>query len=272
MLTGQELEIIDRKLDRHMEAKAARRALPHLLLDRFRFDSFDASRDSSKTSQLLTRFGDTVFLFFVITPPAETVERSWNRGLRTGRFKAVDDLLFHNIEAYAGMPNLFFPAVLSSSKTIHFEFLDNSVAYGERPRTIAFGRNGQMTILDLARLNDIDRFRNVNVAATRPEDVLPDTTKDNFAFLGSCLRRIPDVILADHGTATVYGAARDGKWIYRAPANALRLDAGGFDMRCLDALGWGGAPGAGGLDPPRLDVEAERRLTLGAWGERAVSA
>lgn len=267
MLTGQELEIIDRKLDRHMEAKALGQALPHVLIDRFRFDSFDTSQDSSKTSQLLTRFSDTVFLFFVITPPADTVERSWKRGLQTGRFKAVDDLLYHNIEAYSGMPNLFFPTVLSASKTMHFEFLDNSVALGERPRTIAFGRNGQMTILDLARLNDIDRFRNVNVAATRPEEVLPEEPEDSFAFLAACLRRIPEVILADHATAAVYGATRNGKWIYRAPADAPRSAAGGFEARCLAALGWDGPLDA--ADPPRLDVEAERRLTLGAWGERA---
>ena len=40
MLTGHELEIIDQKLDRRMEAKAARGEMSHLLIDRFRFDSF----------------------------------------------------------------------------------------------------------------------------------------------------------------------------------------------------------------------------------------
>src|SRR5690606_37224975 len=39
-LTGVELELIDRKLDRYMAAKAERGNMSHLLIDRFRFDSF----------------------------------------------------------------------------------------------------------------------------------------------------------------------------------------------------------------------------------------
>lgn len=266
MLTGEELEIIDRKLDRYIEAKAARHALPHMLIDRFRFDSFDTSQDSSRTSQLLTRFGTRVFLFFIVTPPAATVERSWKRGLQTGRFKAVDDLLYHNIEAYKGMPNLFFPTVLSATKKTHFEFLDNSVPLGDEPRTIAFGWNGRMTILDLARLDDIDRFRQVDVAARRPEDVLPETPAESFAFLGSCLRRIPEVTLADHATGRVYGRLKDGAWVYRAATDALPFAAGSLERRCLDALGWGAPLDTDGSGPPALDLEAERRVTLGAWG------
>ena len=44
------------------------------------------------------------------------------------------------------MPNLFFTWALRTRKLVHFEFLDNSVRFGERPRTIAFAagysRNG----------------------------------------------------------------------------------------------------------------------------------
>ena len=39
-LTGQELKIVDEKLDRYMDQKAERGQMPHLLIDRFRFDSF----------------------------------------------------------------------------------------------------------------------------------------------------------------------------------------------------------------------------------------
>ena len=79
----------------------------HLLLDRFRFDSFKVG-DGDYQSKLLSRFGATVFLFFIITPPAQTVERAWQRGLTTARYKAVNDLLYHNIEAFNGIPELFF--------------------------------------------------------------------------------------------------------------------------------------------------------------------
>ena len=79
-LTGRELTIIDQKLDRYIARQAASRGIPHLLIDRFRFDSFGP--DSYEAgSNLLTRFGHSIYLFFMITSPHETVERAWKRGL-----------------------------------------------------------------------------------------------------------------------------------------------------------------------------------------------
>src|SRR5262249_26103498 len=89
-MTGHEVEIIDKKLDRHMALKAARGETPHLLIDRFRFDSFVEGKEPTR---LLTRFGDLVYMFFLITPPEMTVERAWKRGLQVGRYKALEDLL-----------------------------------------------------------------------------------------------------------------------------------------------------------------------------------
>jgi hypothetical protein len=128
-LTGHEIEIIDKKLDRRMADRAARGQMPHLLIDRFRFDSFVPNLEEG-SSRLLTRFGDLVYMFFMITPPEMTVERAWARGLKLGRYKAVEDLLVHNVEAYAGMPELFFTWALIGGKRVHYEFLDNSVAQG----------------------------------------------------------------------------------------------------------------------------------------------
>ena len=104
--TGDEVRIIDLKLDRYMAKKAERGQMPHLLIDRFRFDSFAPDSDEAG-SNLLTRFGHVVYLFFMITPPESLVERAWNRGLEFGRYKAVDDTLAHSIEAYSGMPRAF---------------------------------------------------------------------------------------------------------------------------------------------------------------------
>ncbi len=101
--TGEELQIVDKKLDRYMARKAERGEMTHLLIDRFRFDSFAPDSDEAG-SNLLTRFGHDVYLFFMITPPESLVERAWKRGLEIGRYKAVDDTLAHGIEAYAGMP------------------------------------------------------------------------------------------------------------------------------------------------------------------------
>jgi len=107
MLSGRELEIVDKKLDDYIAKKASMKKMSHMLIDRFRFDSFALDIDRSETSRLLSRFANQVYLFFMVTHPKHTVERAWKRGNQTGRYKAVDDLLFHNVEAFTGMPALF---------------------------------------------------------------------------------------------------------------------------------------------------------------------
>ena len=68
--TSDEVQIVDQKLDRYMAAKNRRGEMSHLLIDRFRFDSF-APDSGEAGSNLLTRFGQTVYLFFVITPAGD---------------------------------------------------------------------------------------------------------------------------------------------------------------------------------------------------------
>ncbi|MGI9463811.1 MAG: hypothetical protein ACR2OM_07725, partial [Aestuariivirgaceae bacterium] len=199
-MSGHELEIIDKKLDRYMANKAAAGKMSHLLIDRFRFDSFVPEPDREEGSNLLTRFGDLVYIFFVITPPDATVERAWERGLKFGRYKAVDDLLDHNVEAFTGMPNLFFTWALRTEKRVHYEFLDNSVQKGRQPRTVAFGWNGEMNILDMKSMIDVDRFRKININADRPSDVYSAGTaapERNVDFLKDCVRLIPIINFAD---------------------------------------------------------------------------
>lgn len=216
MLTGHELEIIDRKLDRYMAEKADRGTMPHLLIDRFRFDSFRTGDNQDCGSNLLTRFGHTVFMFFMVTPPPITVERAWKRGLTTGRYKAIDDLLYHNIEAYTGMPALFFSWALSDKK-VHYEFLDNDVPKGERPRTIATGWNRRMNVYDVEGLLNIERFKKINVQASRPEDVYTegaDSPAENLEFLRQCIERLDQVRFINPNTGDRYGLiGRDsGAW------------------------------------------------------------
>ena len=45
-------------------------------------------------------------------------------------------------------PELFFAWTATTDKTVHFEFLDNDVPLGEDPKTIAYGCNNAMTVLD----------------------------------------------------------------------------------------------------------------------------
>lgn len=272
MLTGRELEIIDRKLDRYMAEKAAKGTLSHLLIDRFRFDSFAPQQIKEADSNLLTRFGDTVYLFFMITPPEATVERAWARGLTTGRYKAVDDLLYHNIEAYTGMPQLFFAWALSTRKKVHYEFLDNSVAKGERPRTIAFGWNGEMTILDSAAMAGIERFKHINVEARRPEEVYRnvDASGTSEPFLAQCARLIPSISLAEFATGRAYALIERGtcSW-FDAQKRALAeesLAAFGIRLPPAEISNEDGDP-----PPVTAPIDEERRHTVGTWAIDAAS-
>ena len=269
-LSGHEIEIIDKKLDRRMAERAARGEMPHLLIDRFRFDSFVPNLEEG-SSKLLTRFGDLVYMFFMITPPEMTVERAWTRGLRLGRYKAVEDLLAHNVEAYAGMPELFFTWALIAGKRVHYEFVDNSVAEG-RPRTAAFGWNGEMTILDIKRMIDIERFRKINIHAQRAADVYAnkDLSPDsNVDFLKRCARWIPVINFADYETGQVYARLQRGMWTWR--------DDKRFDEALKDSDAKAGLLAvarnvyrpANGSDRKRTDVATEKVHTLGTWGAGA---
>ena len=235
MLTGYELEIIDKKLDLYMEVKAAKNEMPHLLIDRFRFDSFRIDSEGTYQSKLLSRFGQKVLLFFMITPPQETVERAWIRALSTSRFKAVEDLLFHNIEAYTGMPELFFSWIGIKDKDINFEFLDNTVPLGKTPKTIAFGKTNEMYILDLVGLNNIDLFKEVNVRAKRPEDVLIKKEIVTYDFLKQCFLNFNEIYLINSKSKRTYGIIRKGAWVYK---DKLSSPGGHQEHECLLALGW----------------------------------
>ena len=205
--TGEELKIVDQKLDRYMAQKGARGEMPHLLIDRFRFDSFAPYSDEAG-SNLLTRFGQILYLFFMITPPVSLVERAWKRGLDVGRYKAVDDTLAHGVEAYSGMAELFFTWVARRDKRMHFEFLDNRVRLPERPRTVAFGWNDAMNVFDVGSLLDVERYRRVDIAAKSPAALYADRAllapAANTGFLRDCLERFEQVNFAEQASGRVY--------------------------------------------------------------------
>lgn len=272
-LTGHEIEIVDLKLDDYMAAKAARGDMPHLLIDRFRFDSFSPQTTEAQGGRLLTRFGDVVYMFFMITPPEETVERAWHRGQQVGRYKAVDDLLYHNIEAFSGMPGLFFTWALREGKQVHYEFLDNSVKKGDQPRTIAFGFNGELNIFDIPAMLNVDRYRRVNVEAGSREDVFPSPDDmlpaRNSGFLKQCFRELHAVRLADQASGEVYA------WIEQGVAVAVNRDVlkralKNTDVRqALSVVMPALIDDADSLEQRRAVLDSDDPHTLGAWGDRA---
>jgi len=274
-LTGHELRIIDQKLDRYMAQKAERARISHLLIDRFRFDSFAEEEGGEEGARLLTRFGALVYMFFMITPPIATVERAWKRGLEVGRYKAVDDLLDHNVEAYTGMPRLFFTWALRKDKQVHYEFLDNGVAAGERPRTVAFGWNDEMSILDVGCLLDIERFRKIDIAANGSAEVYPDpaalAAESNTAFLLRCGRMIRKISLADHRTGRIYAGIEAGA-VSGIDPEALAVAMEDHDTRVAllalapeirDARAW---------REPRWLSSEEHTHTIGQWGSAGAAS
>ena len=270
--TSDEVQTIDQKLDRYMAAKNRRGDMSHLLIDRFRFDSF-APDSAEAGSNLLTRFGQTVYLFFVITPPEMLVERAWQRGLEFGRYKAVDDTLAHSVEAYSGMPNVFFTWVCRSDKRIQFEFLDNTVRLGERPRTAAFGDNETFNVLDVKSMLDIDRYARIDVGATAAQFLYPDRAllapDRNVNFLKRCVATFHRVNFAEQASGRIYlriergrPASKDGEALDRAVESPDTLAA----IRAVapDAL-TGSVP-----ETQRAAYLAAREAsgppTLGEWG------
>ena len=158
----------------------------------------------------------------MITPPPATVERAWLRGQQVGRYKAVDDLLDHNVEAFTGIPVLLFTWALRKDKTVYYEFLDNSVEQGQTPRTIAFGLDGDMYIVDFKCMLDIVRYTRINIEAGCPEEVYPGAAamapEANTAFVIECARKIPRIRFVERDSGLVYACMESGRmqWIDHA--------------------------------------------------------
>ncbi len=227
-LTSRELMVIDGKLDRYIRDKADREhAIPHLLVDRFRFDSFTAEKVARVLHDTYARYVDTMYMYFIVTPPEETVERGWQRALERGRYKAVEDFLAHGVEAYRGMPKLLFKWLASPRPEYRYVFLDNRVPRGTFPRTIARGDRSGMVIYDPLALIDIERYQKVDIHARTPAELYPlpaeMTVAANCGFLKECVRRIGTIEFVDRETDTPYLRARQGSFEVLDAALLARL-------------------------------------------------
>jgi hypothetical protein len=268
--TALELRIVDQKLDRYMALKHERGGTSHLLIDRFRFDSF-APDSEEAGSNLLTRFGQTVYLFLVVTPPDLLVERAWQRGLEFGRYKAVDDTLAHCVEAHNGIPDMFFTWTRRADKQLRFEFLDNSVGFGERPRTVAFGDNDTFNLLSARSLSNIQRYSRINVDALGPDQLFPDpgalAPDRNTTFLRRCVKQFRTISFAEQSTGKMYLRIEAGAvvWIDRDALDAAVKDAdtlAGIREVAPAALG----DSVRETQAPQFLQTRELAQTLGEWG------
>ncbi len=215
-LTSREVMVIDGKLDRYIRRRASRDAtVPHFLVDRFRFDSFSSDKVERVLHNTYARYVDTMYMYFVVTAPEETVERGWRRGLERGRYKAVEDFLGHSVEAYVGMPRLLFKWLIYERPRFRFFFLDNMVPKGTFPRTIAEGDRDAMTVYRPLGLVDIERYQKIDIRARTPAEVYPPAAEleveRNCDFLRQCLRQIPRVDFVDEASGVAYARSRDGQ-------------------------------------------------------------
>jgi hypothetical protein len=231
-LTSYEVIIIDAKLDHYIRGKAHHRnATPHLVVDRFRFDSFTSEKIARILHNTYARYTDTMYMFFVVTPPQATVERGWERGLVRGRYKSVEDFLGHCVEAYAGMPKLLFKWLAHQKPTFIFEFLDNSVGLGTYPISIARGTQSKMDIFNPVAFIDIERYQKINIMADSPEAIFPEPTvleiAKNTSFLKQCIRKIERIRFVDLDSDREYVSANDGKFAIS--------DSELFNSKLLDA-------------------------------------
>lgn len=216
-LAGKEVKLIDAKLDRYIRDKAEREgSIPHLLIDRFRFDSFAMDKVPRLLDATYAKHVTTMYFYFVVTPPEATVERGWERGLTRGRYKAVEDFLGHCVEAYDGMPKLLYKWLDSRHPRLEYTFLDNSVPKHTPPTTIAHGTREVLNILDPLGLVNVDRYKKINTLATCPAEVYPDDDRlavaRNCTFLKQCIARVPEVRFIDEATGQPYLLASAGRF------------------------------------------------------------
>lgn len=240
-LTSREVMVIDGKLDRYIRRRAARdRSIPHFLVDRFRFDSFSSEKVARVLHNTYAKYVDTMYMYFIVTAPEETVARGWQRGLERGRYKAVEDFLGHSVEAYVGMPRLLFKWLSYQRPRFRYFFLDNMVPRGTFPRTIAAGTQEEMTVYRPLRLVDIERYQKIDIKARSPAAVYPPAVElaveRNCGFLRQCLQQIPRVNFVDAPSGITYARTLAGRFEVVDDALFDRLTGDAEHARLFRAL------------------------------------
>jgi hypothetical protein len=134
-------------------------------------------------------------MYFVITPPEETVERGWIRGQQRGRYKSVEDFLGHSVEAYQGIPKLIFKWLAHTSPRYEFTFFDNCVPKGQFPLTSVTGNQKGIQVFDPMVFVNIERYQKINIHARSLNEVYPSaelmSVANNMTFFNQCLKRFP---------------------------------------------------------------------------------
>jgi len=104
------------------------------------------------------------------------------------------------------------------------------VPLGERPKTVAFGDNDTVNVLDVKRMIDIDRFGRVSVDAAAPDMLYPNRSllapQNNLGFLRRCIEGFRRVNFASQASGRIYLKIESGNpfWLDREPLQSALLD------------------------------------------------
>ena len=207
--TSNEVNIIDSKLDRYIRRTGQQnQTIPNILVDRFRFDSFSTEQVQKVLHGTYAKYAHIMYMYFVITPPEETVERGWLRGQQRGRYKSVEDFLGHSVEAYQGIPKLIFKWLAHTSPRYEFTFFDNIVPKGQFPKTSVTGNQKGISVFDPMVFINIERYQKINIHAQCLGEVYPTGERmavaNNMVFFNQCLQRFPNVSFSENPQAAPY--------------------------------------------------------------------
>jgi len=134
---------------------------------------------------------------------------------------------------------------------------------------VAFGWNGELNVLDVKCLLDVERYKNIDIEAKDPDGVYPDARamapEANTGFLKECARRIPAINFVDRETGLVYARMESGKMRWADPAalaKAMKDDETRAGLLALAARAI-----RDGKIPPGTStrLDPERVHTLGQW-------
>lgn len=205
-LTSQELAIIDTKIDHYLRKKFHDlKEKSNVLIDRFRFDTFLSDRPSTSKPFIA---GSNLKMFFLVTDPEELVERGWNRGIESGRYRSCEDFLGLAVEAYKGMPDKFFQWIGDEDQAFDCMFLNNNVPKGEPLIHAAHGNRHEITISHIETFTDIVKNQKISIRAKssaelfkNEEDIIP---KNNTSFIEKICETIPVINFSDNLSGITY--------------------------------------------------------------------
>ena len=118
------------------------------------------------------------------------------------------------MEAANGMRDQFLNWVNRKDQNVYFEFLDNNVPEGRQPKTIAFGKNHEINILDLDVLRKLQHYTRLNIDAKGPEDVYSVEKYESKDLIEILVDHIPNISFVNPNSRELEAKLKNGTWVY----------------------------------------------------------